>query len=135
MYRVCKEIYFCYGHRLLDYDGPCKHPHGHNGKAEIHLKGERLDPRDILCEFGDVKRIVKGWIDEKLDHKMLLRRDDPLVGPLQELKEPVLLFDTNPTAEVIARLIFDYCREQKLPVEKVRVWETESSYAAYREGR
>jgi 6-pyruvoyltetrahydropterin/6-carboxytetrahydropterin synthase len=132
LFKVCKEITFCYGHRLMNYDGPCMHPHGHNGRAEIHLASDALDQRYILFEFGDLKEIVKTWIDEKFDHKMLLRRDDPLVRPLQELGEPVTLFDTNPTAEAIAKLIFDYCESKKLPIDEVRVWETDSSYAAYR---
>src|SRR3989338_3709237 len=125
MYKVCKEIHFCYGHRLMDYNGPCMHPHGHNARVEIHLKGEGLDPRDILFEFGELKKGVKSWIDETLDHKMLLRRDDPIVRPLRELGEPVVLFDTNPTAEAIAKLILGHCRQQGLPIEEVRVWETE----------
>jgi 6-pyruvoyltetrahydropterin/6-carboxytetrahydropterin synthase len=132
MYRVFKEIDFCYGHRLMDYDGPCMHPHGHNSRVEIHLVGETLDKSHILFEFGDLKEIVKGWIDEHLDHKMLLRRDDPLVKPLQELGEPVYLMETNPTAEAIAKIIYDYCALRKLPIEEVRVWETDTSYAAYR---
>lgn len=132
MYRVCKQIHFCYGHRLMNYDGPCMHPHGHNGMAEIFLSGSELDRRHILYEFGDLKEIVKGWIDETLDHKMLLRKDDPLVHPLKEMGEPVYLFDTNPTAEAIAKLIYDYCVGKKMPVEEVRVWETDSSWAAYR---
>ena len=37
MYRVTKEIRFCYGHRLLNYSGECRHLHGHNGLAEITL--------------------------------------------------------------------------------------------------
>lgn len=132
MYKVFKEIHFCYGHRLLDYDGPCKHPHGHNSRVEVHLQGEHLDKRHILYEFGDLKKIVKAWIDETFDHKMLLRADDPLVKPLQELGEPVYLFDVNPTAEAIAKRIFEYCESKKLPIDEVRVWETDSSYAAYR---
>jgi 6-pyruvoyltetrahydropterin/6-carboxytetrahydropterin synthase len=108
------------------------HPHGHNSRVEIHLRGETLDKRHILYEFGDLKSIVGAWIDETLDHRMLLRRDDPLVKPLQELGEPVYLFDVNPTAEAIARLIFEYCESKKLPIDEVRVWETDSSYAAYR---
>ena len=35
--------------------------------------------------------IVKGWIDRELDHKMLLRHDDPLVEPLQQLGEPIFI--------------------------------------------
>ncbi|MBI3540634.1 MAG: 6-carboxytetrahydropterin synthase [Deltaproteobacteria bacterium] len=132
MYRVCKQINFCYGHRLMSYEGPCMHPHGHNGTAEIYLVGEALDQRHILYEFGDLKELIKGWIDDELDHKMLLRRDDPLVEPLKKLGEPVFLFDTNPTAEAIAKLIYDYCLLKKLPIDEVKVWETESSWAAYR---
>ena len=83
MYSVTKQIDFCYGHRLLDYDGICKHPHGHNAKAEIEVRTDALDPRNMVCDFSDIKRVVKGWIDAKLDHQMILRRDDPLVAPLQ----------------------------------------------------
>ena len=131
MYSVTKEIHFCYGHRLLDYDGVCKHPHGHNAVAEIEVRTDSLDARNMVCDFSDIKRIVKGWIDEKLDHKMILRFDDPLITPLAELGEPVYIVDSNPTVERIARLIFDYVREQGIPVERVKVWETPTSCATY----
>jgi 6-pyruvoyltetrahydropterin/6-carboxytetrahydropterin synthase len=131
MYSVTKQIDFCYGHRLLDYDGVCKHPHGHNATAEIEVRTDALDPRNMVADFGDIKRIVKGWIDRELDHKMVLRRDDPLVAPLQALGEPVCLVDTNPTVELIARLIFNYTREQGFNVVKVKVWETPTSFATF----
>ncbi|RPJ54658.1 MAG: 6-carboxytetrahydropterin synthase [Acidobacteria bacterium] len=131
MYSVTKRIEFCYGHRLLDYDGVCKHPHGHNASAEIEVRTDSLDPRNMVCDFSDIKRVVKGWIDRELDHKMILRSDDPLVAPLRALNEPVYLVDTNPTVELIARLIFNYTREQGFNVVKVRVWETPSSFASY----
>src|SRR5205814_10330663 len=88
MYSVTKRIEFCYGHRLLDYDGICKHPHGHNAVAEIEVRTGTLDNRNMVCDFSDIKRVVKGWIDRELDHKMILRHDDPLVAPLQQLGEP-----------------------------------------------
>ena len=131
MYSVTKRIDFCYGHRLLDYDGICKHPHGHNASVEIEVRTAELDHRNMVCDFSDIKRIVKGWIDRALDHQMILRRDDPLVGPLQALGEPVFLVESNPTVELIARLIFNYTREQGFNVVKVRVWETPTSFASY----
>jgi len=131
MYSVTKRIDFCYGHRLLDYGGICKHPHGHNAVAEIEVRTESLDTRNMVCDFSDIKRIVKGWIDGELDHKMILRRDDPLVAPLLALGEPVYLVDSNPTVEHIAKLIFSFSREHGLPVVSVRVWETPSSFATY----
>ena len=131
MYLVTKKIEFCYGHRLLDYDGVCKHPHGHNASVEIDVRTDSLDNRNMVVDFSDIKRIVKGWIDRELDHKMVLRHDDPLVKPLEQLGEPIYLLDSNPTVERIARLIFEYASGQGLPVVRVKVWETPTSYAEY----
>lgn len=131
MYSVTKGIEFCYGHRLLDYDGICKHPHGHNALAEIEVRTGGLDNREMVVDFSDIKRAVKGWIDRELDHKMILRHDDPLVKPLQALNEPVYVLDSNPTVERIARLIFDKACELGVPVVRVRVWETPSSFTTY----
>ena len=131
MYSVIKRIDFCYGHRLLDYDGICKHPHGHNAVAEIEVRTEALDSRNMVMDFNDMKRVVKGWIDRELDHKMILRADDPLTPILEGLGEPVFKLESNPTAERIARLIFDVAREQGLPVSRVTVWETPTSWATY----
>jgi 6-pyruvoyltetrahydropterin/6-carboxytetrahydropterin synthase len=133
MYSVTKRIDFCYGHRLLDYDGVCKHPHGHNAKVEIEVRTGSLDKRNMVCDFSDIKRIVKGWIDKALDHKMLLRHDDPLVKPLKELGEPVYICDSNPTVEHIAQLIYRHATSEGLPVVRVKVWETPTSYAEYGE--
>jgi 6-pyruvoyltetrahydropterin/6-carboxytetrahydropterin synthase len=133
MYLVTKRIDFCYGHRLLDYDGVCKHPHGHNAIVEVDVRTDELDSRNMVADFGDIKRIVKGWIDRELDHKMILRHDDPLVEPLARLREPVFTLESNPTVERIAKLIFDMARDQGLPVLAVRVWETPTSFAEYRD--
>ena len=131
MYSVTKRIEFCYGHRLLDYDGICKHPHGHNALVEIEVRTGQLDTRNMVCDFSDIKRVVKGWIDKELDHKMILRQDDPLVKPLQQLGEPVHLLDSNPTVERIAKLIYDYANSQGFSVVRVTVWETPTSFATY----
>ncbi len=131
MYSVTKKIDFCYGHRLLDYDGVCRHPHGHNAVAEVEIRSAQLDNRNMVTDFTDIKRIVKGWIDRELDHKMILRHDDPLVKMLQSLGEPMYLLDSNPTVERIAQLIFDISREHGLPVSRVTVWETPTSWATF----
>ena len=131
MYSVTKRIEFCYGHRLMEYDGVCRHPHGHNAIVESDIHAERLDGRNMVADFTDIKRIVKGWIDRELDHKMILRKDDPLAGALRQLGEPMYLLESNPTVERIAQLIFDMSREQGLPVSRVTVWETPTSWATY----
>ena len=131
MYSVAKRIEFCYGHRLLDYNGVCAHPHGHNAVAELEIRSNTLDGRNMVMDFTDIKRAIKTWVDKELDHKMILRQDDPLVPVLQGMREPVFTLDGNPTAERIARLIFDVARDQGLPVARVTVWETPTSWATY----
>jgi 6-pyruvoyltetrahydropterin/6-carboxytetrahydropterin synthase len=131
MYSVTKRIEFCYGHRLMNYDGVCRHPHGHNAVVEIDIRSDTLDHRNMVTDFSDIKRIVKGWIDREIDHKMILRTDDPLADVLRTMGEPVYLLDSNPTAERIAQLIYDVSREQGLPVCRVTLWETPTSWATY----
>ena len=129
MYHVTRELRFCYGHRLLEYDGKCRHLHGHNGRAVITLASEELNEHGMVLDFSELKRVVGGWIDEELDHKMLLHKDDPILPTLQEMGEPVFIMDANPTAENIAGLIFRYARSKGFPVIEVKLWETDSSYA------
>lgn len=131
MFRISREIDFCYGHRLLNYDGKCKYLHGHNGRAVIVLEGDQLDERGMLLDFSDIKRVVSSWIDDKLDHRMILNRNDPAVPFLQEQDEPLFLIDENPTAENIAKLIYDFSTESGFPVAEVRLWETRHCCASY----
>ena len=132
MHRVAREIHFCYGHRLLNYDGKCRHLHGHNGKAVITLEAERLDALGMVVDFARLKRVVGGWIDEAIDHKMLLHRDDPVLAYLRAQGEPVFVMNVNPTAENIARLIYEYAAAQGFPVVEVQLWETDACQASYR---
>src|SRR5215467_6706615 len=131
MYRVTREIEFCYGHRLLNYGGKCRYLHGHNGRAVITLEGPELDARGMLVDFVDIKKTVQQWIDDNLDHNMLLCRDDPILPVLLERGERVFVMDSNPTAENIARLIYDYTRSAGLPIVEVVLWETEHCFSTY----
>ena len=135
MFRVTREIDFCYGHRLLDYDGKCKYLHGHNGRAVIAIEAAELDHRGMVLDFSDIKRVVSNWIDENLDHRMLLRRDDPAAAALSEMGEPMFLMDANPTAENIAKLIFDFTAAQGFPIVECRLWETPRCFATYARGQ
>jgi 6-pyruvoyltetrahydropterin/6-carboxytetrahydropterin synthase len=128
---VTKTIQVCYGHRLLNYAGKCRHLHGHNGKVEIELSSERLDRRGMVRDFEEIKRTLQRWIDTTLDHTMLLRKDDPLAATLRAHHERYVLLETNPTAEAIAQLIFLYATRHGFPVTTVRLWETDQSFATF----
>ena len=132
MYRIVKRLEFCYGHRLMDYEGSCAKAHGHNGVLEVELSSAQLDPTGMVRDFGDVKEVLGRFIEQHLDHRMLLRRDDPLVEALGSVGEEAFVMSENPTAENIARLLFEEGRRLGLPVSAVRFWENARAMAEYR---
>lgn len=132
MFRVTKEIHFCYGHRLLDYAGKCRHLHGHNGKAVVTLEAASLDALGMVVDFSAIKRVLGKWIDDALDHRMLLNEADPIIPELVKQGEPFVTLSANPTAENIARLIYEQAATNGMPVAEVTLWETENSFATYR---
>ena len=135
MFRVTKEIHFCYGHRLLGHGGKCRHLHGHNGVAVVAVEAPALDRLGMVVDFGDIKRAVGAWVAEALDHRMLLHRDDPVIPELRRLGEPFVALDVNPTAENLAKLIYDHAAATGLPVAEVTLWESADSFATYRPER
>lgn len=134
MFRVTRQFDFCYGHRLINYPGKCRHLHGHNGRVEITFEAQELDSLGMVLDFGEIKRMVEEWIDEELDHRLLLHRDDPLVTILRDQGEPLMTMDVNPTAENIAKLICDFATDRDYPVVEVRLWETPKCFATYQPG-
>ncbi|MBI4398839.1 MAG: 6-carboxytetrahydropterin synthase [Candidatus Omnitrophica bacterium] len=132
VYQVTKIIHFCYGHRLLHYDGMCRHPHGHNGKVEITLESPKLDHRGMVVDFSDISKRIKTWIDKTLDHRMILNREDSsMIEFLKREGEPFVALNENPTAENIAKFIFEYASAEGFPVKRVTLWESESSFAVF----
>ena len=129
MYQVSREIDFCYGHRLLNYEGKCRLLHGHNGRAVVTLEDQKLNHCGMVIDFTEIKQYVSKWIDEHLDHRMILHQDDPLLPFLRDQQQPLYIMDANPTAENIAKLIFEQIEQEGYPVVEVRLWETPSSFA------
>ena len=122
MYTVYKETSFSSCHFLREYEGRCENIHGHNWKVRVYISGTGLDRAGMLIDFKDLKKIIDG-ISDSVDHKNL--NDIP---PFDKL---------NPSAENLARWFFDKVKEElgdnSLIVSEVRVWETETSCAIYRE--
>lgn len=130
-FSVTRLIYFCYGHRLLNYSGKCRNLHGHNGLIEIALGSRSLNRLGMVVDFEEIKAKVQSWVDQELDHKLILNEKDPMIPDLRRHGQPFVALRGNPTAEAIAKLIFDYAKSKKLPVTSVRLWETRSSSASY----
>ena len=130
-FSASKMLSFCYGHRLIEYDGPCRHLHGHNVTAEIIVTVDDLDPQGMSVDFRKIKSTLLPWINQHLDHRLLLQNTDPLLPMLQHHGEPVFVMDCPPTAENIAQLLFEKSLTAGLPITQVKLWESDTSWASF----
>lgn len=134
-----KRLEWDAGHRLIGHEGKCRHLHGHRYAAEISVTSDSLDGVGRVIDFSVIKEKIGKWIDDNLDHNMMLCADDPLAhGRLREEvfgdlegsgKEPFIMpGGHNPTAECIAELLASVCKRELKPygltVVSVRVYET-----------
>jgi 6-pyruvoyltetrahydropterin/6-carboxytetrahydropterin synthase len=122
VYELTVQRHFSAAHALREYEGACSRLHGHNYQVEVVVARHSLDELGMAMDFGELKRICDEVI-EGLDHR-LLNDLEPFV-------------QQNATSERIAEHIFHEIgtRLQKTSVvlSQVRVWETPTSAATYRE--
>lgn len=131
MYSVTKSFKFCYAHRLFGEKGKCWNLHGHTASVDITISTGELDSNGMVVNFEAIERELGSWIAKELDHKTILFRDDPLAKVLEKSGEKCLLIGVNPTAENLAKLIFDAAKEKGFCVSKVRFFESDTSIAEY----
>lgn len=131
MFSVSKSFSFCYAHRLLNDPGKCKNLHGHTGRVVVSLNSKDTNEIGMVCHFDRLKETIGKWINDNLDHKTILSKSDPIAGYLNKNGEKVFEMNQNPTAENIAKLIYDKSVELGLKLSKVEVWESDSASAIY----
>ncbi|MEA2064332.1 MAG: 6-carboxytetrahydropterin synthase QueD [Gemmatimonadota bacterium] len=119
MYRLSVEGGFSSAHYLRDYQGKCSRLHGHNWRVRLTVRAGELDPQGMSVDFTELKAMLNSVL-EKFDHVDLNQ-----VSPFDK---------QNPTAENIARVIFEMAGE-KLPAgveaDKVELWESEKNKVEY----
>lgn len=86
------------GHRLLKHGGKCRNYHGHRYVFEVTLGG-KLQWDGMIIDFGEIKTIIGGWLDEYWDHGMILQAGDPLIDFLRQENCKVFVLAFPPTAE------------------------------------
>ena len=117
MYEVRVEGGFAAAHRLLHYNGKCERLHGHNYKVRVWARGSSLGEGGMLVDFSLLKTAMNKVLSA-LDH-----------SDLNEIE----VFKQDPSAERIARYIFDSIKAQEpgLLLSAAEVFETETSMARY----
>jgi 6-pyruvoyltetrahydropterin/6-carboxytetrahydropterin synthase len=122
MYAVRVEAGFAASHFLSHYRGKCENLHGHNYLVRLWAEGEALNEGGMLADFGLLKQCLRQAI-APLDHHHL--NDNPV-------------FEDDPSAERIARYIFEQVRKlfpevslDPALLRAVEVYETPTSMARY----
>ena len=130
--KIAKEFRWEMGHRLPYHEGQCKNLHGHSYKLLVELSGS-TDDNGMVIDYYDVKKFIKPIIDE-LDHSfMVFENDEELIAVLKKLSSKMIVVGFESTAENICLYFLEKIRNTGLPENvdrlKVRVYETESTYA------
>ncbi len=112
--RLDVEFYFAAAHRLPRYEGPCFRVHGHNYRFFVALEGEVDPATGMIADFGVVKATVQEHVLSRVDHR-------DLNGVLE-----------NPTAENIARWIWESLQGRLPGLAEVRLYEIPDSCVTYR---
>ena len=107
-YEIEVKLHFRYGHRLLPpYKGKCTSPHGEGGTLILIFETNKLDKNDMVFDFGEVKKSIQKIVDDNLDHAYLYKTGD-IVGEFNKANGfKVFEFSNQPTAENIARFVYD----------------------------
>lgn len=118
---ITKIFTFDSAHSLPGHKGKCAQIHGHTYRLEVTVsrKKSNLDLNGssdgMVMDFGDLKEIVNTQIINKVDHKML---ND--------------VYDFRTTSENLAGHFYKTLAAHLIPlgvaVEKIRLWESASSY-------
>lgn len=115
MHVIRKEFNFSASHQLhgLPVEHPCSRLHGHNYVVTVELSSITLNETGFVKDYRELD-LIKKWIDNVLDH--------------QHLNE---VFNMNPTAENMAKFIFNLFRKQIPQLTAVEVSETPKTTARY----
>lgn len=128
-------IEFDSAHRVMGHENKCKFLHGHRYVLEVRAETDGLDNLGRVVDFGELKTIIKTWIDEYLDHNVILSIEDRNLGKDIEntTKQKIYYLTTNPTAENIAlHLLNDIIPRlligKPFIVNKLKLYETPNCY-------
>ena len=106
MPEVAITFRFCYGHRLMGYEGKCNRLHGHNARVIVTFTRPTLDEQGFVVDFAKAKSLVNMILDRQFDHFMFLEAADPAAYALGSLGEVLVTLDVPPTVENLARKLF-----------------------------
>ncbi len=140
--RLTKEFNFEMAHALHNYDGACRHIHGHSYKFFVTVIGrpsavESNPKKGMVLDFSLLKKIVVPLIIERYDHALLLPEVESkgeLYKSIIKEYEKVEIVNFQPTCENLI-IRFAEIIMSKLPegikLHHLQLNETATSYAEW----
>ena len=135
MFECTRRIEFDAGHRVIGHEHKCKYLHGHRYVLEVTASTEHLNKLGMVVDFGQLKTVIKKWIDDNFDHNVILHKDDQIMGDYisNHTGQSVYYLNTNPTAENIALHLFEdiiptLFTDNLFKITKIRLYETPNCY-------
>jgi len=133
MWKITKEFKRDMAHRLPNYQGKCYNVHWHTYRCLITLEGKDLQKewgqRGMLRDFSLLKPI-KEWLDDNWDHAYVGCIEDEVLQYLEEKGYKTYQMDEDPTAENMAKFIYDKFRKE-FPIKEITIYETPTSFSTY----
>lgn len=88
-------------HRLLDYEGKCRHLHGHTYRATITVYSKELSDDKFLVDYADLKAALDHY-----DHATLAwEMDAPLIRFCESQGSRLVVMPSQTTVENISEAI------------------------------
>lgn len=141
MQTITRKGSFDSAHRVMNEKMKCFNLHGHTYLYELQFRFDSMSSIGYAIDFKEIKRIPCQFIDDFLDHGIIVNPHDVLVIKTAEVLnskiwQMSLAVDgyCNPTVENIAKEIFLICemlfagRGFGLEIERVRLYETPNCF-------
>jgi 6-pyruvoyltetrahydropterin/6-carboxytetrahydropterin synthase len=139
--RLTKDFAFEMAHSLLNYDGLCKHIHGHSYKLSVTVIAEpnqdSNSPKNgMVMDFGELKEIVHRLVVKPLDHAFMINNQTPkdFYKTDNALFEKMVLVNYQPTCE---NMVIDFAEKikaelpEKIKLFSIKLHETSTSFAEW----
>jgi len=114
MQLLSRKCSFDSGHRVMNEKMKCFNMHGHTYLCTVKFKFDSVESIGYAIDFKEVKRVGLQWIDDILDHGMILNpKDEEVIKATKATNSKLYLMSLNgeeeycnPSAENISKEIF-----------------------------
>lgn len=136
--KISKIFTFDASHMLDGHDGKCQNLHGHTYQLEVTVASILISEgakAGMVMDFADLKTWVKQTILEPFDHAFLYHgnneRESQIAALLEGWQMKTLRLNQRTTAEHLAIEMYHRLQAVGVPVCRIKLWETPTSYAEY----